>query len=202
MEWIDRYLKNELWGEELALFEERLRTDIEFSKEVQLQRRLISLLKEEGLRETFHRAEQELSQQQEKPVVPLQRKKIAYFSIAATIAFLLMAAMIGYFLSNGNDIAFPEPALTAIAYQGDAEPPFPVMASRGSSPPQYIPVLIYPPTDKYTYHYQFADTLRLYGTFDVQKLMLSYQSAGNVYKLHVDSAEYNLQRGNSITLLE
>jgi hypothetical protein len=227
---IDRYLKNALQGEELKAFEERVTTDSFFKKEVELQRRLVLLLKEKGLREMFQKTEQEVYkkkdeseqllgenhvpnvfQKADQDVFPEENpplKKIhtswnTFYAVAAAIAFFLIVGAILYFSLNSDDVKFGNPQLATIAYDGDINPPFPTMGTRGASdtPPQYAPVLIYPPTGKYTFHYQFADTLRLYGNFDASTLSVSYQNKSEQYLLIIDSVEYKLQRNKTITPL-
>jgi hypothetical protein len=231
--WIDRYLNNELRGASLREMEEKLRKDEDFRQEVELQRRLVLKIKENGLRADLERLESELSRAEEAPwpAFPIQprpgwpdsveappRRTVAsladeeqpaggpalssslrrtYYAVAA-IALLLVAGAAAYLALNRGPGVFPSPERTTIAYEGDAQPPFPVMGIRGDAPPRYVPVLIYPPTGAYTHHYQFADTLRLYGTFAPGRLTVSYGRAGGQYELRSDEARYPLRRTGSI----
>ena len=56
------------------------------------------------------------------------------------------------------------------------------------------PVLIYPPSDSVSYHYQFGDTLRLYGNFPSGQLSLHYQARTETYRLKVGRTAYALER--------
>ncbi len=231
MAWIDRYLNNELRGESLREIEEKLRTDEDFRQEVELQRRLILKIKENGLRADLERLESELALAEDAswPALPPQSRpawpgtgpgeppprlggeeqppggpalpssvRRTYYAVAAAIALLVVAGATAYLAFNRSPGVFPTPELTTISYEGDAQPPFPVMGVKGDTPPQYVPVLIYPPTGAYTHHYQFADTLRLYGTFAPGRLTVSYRREGGQYELRSDEARYPLQRTESI----
>jgi hypothetical protein len=231
--WIDRYLNNELRGESLREIEEKLRTDEDFRQEVELQRRLIVKIKENGLRADLEQLESELSLVEDAswpalptqprpawpgtdpdeapprrlggeertsggPALPSSSVRRTYYAVAAAIALLVVAGATAYLSFNRSPGVFPSPELTTISYEGDAQPPFPVMGIRGDAPPQYVPVLIYPPTGEYTHHYQFADTLRLYGTFTPGRLTVSYQREGGQYELRSDEARYRLRRTATI----
>jgi hypothetical protein len=225
--WIDRYLNNELRGEALREIEEKLREDEEFRQEVELQRRLVLKIREKGLRADLERLESELSLSEDAPwpalpppspgtdpgEAPSRRLggpgqtaggpapsslRRTYYAVAAALALLVVAGAAAYLASNRNPGVFPDPELTTLSYEGDAQPPFPVMGVRGDTPPQYVPVLIYPPTGEYTHHYQFADTLRLYGTFEPGRLTVSYRREGGQYELRSDEARYPLRRTASI----
>lgn len=232
--WIDRYLNNELRGESLREIEEKLRKDEDFRQEVELQRRLVLKIKENGLRADLEQLESELSLSEDVPwpafptqprpawpgtdpggapprrpggeepaaggpSLPSSSLRRTYFAVAAALALLVVAGAAAYLALNRGPGVFPSPELTTISYEGDAQPPFPVMGIRGDAPPQYVPVLIYPPTGEYTHHYQFADTLRLYGTFAPGRLTVSYRREGSgQYELRSDEAQYPLQRTASI----
>lgn len=230
--WIDRYLNNELQGEQLREIEEKMRTDDSFREEVELQRRLILKIRENALRASLVRLESELSLD-EAPPLPVPRPESrptgpgtgpgetpsrhpggerqtgggpalsssarrTYYAVAAAIALLVAAGVTAYFTRTRDAAVFPSPELLTLSYEGDADPPFPAMGVKGDTPPQYVPVLIYPPTGAYTHHYQFADTLRLYGNFNPGRLTVSYRRDGERYELRTDAARYPLRRSTSI----
>jgi hypothetical protein len=132
------------------------------------------------------------------PSLPSSSLRRTYLAVAAALALLVVAGAAAYLALNRGPGVFPSPELTTISYEGDAQPPFPVMGIRGDAPPQYVPVLIYPPTGEYTHHYQFADTLRLYGTFTPGRLTVSYRREGDQYELRSDEAWYPLRRTGAI----
>ncbi len=228
--WIDRYLNNELRGESLREIEEKLRKDEDFRQEVELQRRLVLKIKENGLRADLERLESELSPAEDPswPAFPTQPSppwpgtnpgeapsrrlddeeqapgrpapsplRRTFFAVAAAIALLVVGATAYLALNRGPGVV-PSPELTTLSYEGDPQPPFPVMGIRGDTPPQYVPVLIYPPVGAYTHHYQFSDTLRLYGTFEPGRLVVSYRREGGQYELRSKEARYPLRRTESI----
>ncbi|MBD0256247.1 MAG: hypothetical protein ICV83_11060 [Cytophagales bacterium] len=228
--WIDRYLNDELQGESLREIEEKLRKDEDFRQEVELQRRLVLKIKENGLRADLERLESELSLAEDAPwpvvttqppsawpdtgeaparrlggeeqtaggPAPSSSLNRTYYAVAAAVALLMVAGATAYLAFNRGPGVFPDPELTTISYEGDAQPPFPVMGVKGDTPPQYVPVLIYPPTGAYTHHYQFADTLRLYGTFAPGRLTVSYRRESGQYELRSDEARYPLRRTEAI----
>lgn len=204
-ELIDRFLKNELQGDELTQFTNRLAAEAALRDEVELQRRLVMAVKAADLREGFKRAEREHQAREASLAASPGRRR--YLAVAATFTLLLAAGLVLYFFLRQPAGPAGPPALETVAYGGEAipegaAPPFPTMPTRSSgSTPKRVPVLLYSPVGDYTFHYQFADTLRLYGNFAGARLRFNYRPAEDAYSLTVDSVDYPLTRSKEITAL-
>ncbi len=90
-EWIDRYLRGELRGEELELFERRLRQDAAFSLEFNTQKLLA-----EGIRQARRdELKRYIAQRTRQRVITLPRNRSFLIGIAASIA-LFAAGWLGW----------------------------------------------------------------------------------------------------------
>lgn len=90
-EWIDRYLRGELRGEELELFERRLKQDAAFALEFNTQRLLA-----EGIRQVRRdELKRYIAQRTRQRVITLPRNKSFLIGIAASVA-LFAAGWLGW----------------------------------------------------------------------------------------------------------
>ncbi|MDQ4140214.1 MAG: hypothetical protein M3142_06785 [Bacteroidota bacterium] len=195
---IDRYLRQELSGEELQLFEQRLKTDPLFLEEVELQKKTIQLIKETEILRALQKAQKDIT---DKGIFKKWPSVDAFESIEA-LAYrehspreIILGSM--EFPTKTPDITIP--------YEGDPAPPFPVVSSSGK---HLFPfVRIFPASGSQTFHYRFKaipskynpaniDTrLSLYGSFDPTKLTLLYHKKENkeVITLRIEAKEYSLR---------
>lgn len=171
-DWIDRYLSDKLKGPELIFFEEKLRTDPHLAEEVALQSRLVGLLRETGLRKFLRRVEQTFSKPDNALLLP-GMLELSRFQVAAKIAS-------------------PKPVMVYIAFEGDGFFDQPILKIKGRKP--QIKIKIYPPTEKYFFHYRISRVLTLYGDFDIGNItFISEMYDGHeYYELRIGDMEYEL----------
>jgi hypothetical protein len=144
----------------------------------------------------------------EAPVIPLSTptavKKFPYYAIAATITVLLLASVIGYFFysnspsthvavnNNPDRIQSEGPTMAVIPFARTRESGE-LGFGEGDKQDTTITILIYK-TEKRDRSYQFDDTLRLYGTFSHNQLILSLDQKTGQYTLLDGAVPYALQR--------
>ncbi|MDQ3292367.1 MAG: hypothetical protein M3Q05_13850 [Bacteroidota bacterium] len=195
---IDRYLRKELSGEELQLFEQRLKTDPSFLEEVELQKKTIQLIKETEILRALQKAQQDIT----------DKGTFKKWPSVDAVEFLkeevFWEAAPDFYVLGAMEQPYHTPEIT-ISYEGDPDPPFPIVPSAGKHLFPYV--RIFPASGSQTFHYRFKVTpskynpanldtrLSLYGQFDPAKLTLVYYKKENkeVVKLRIESKEYNLQ---------
>jgi hypothetical protein len=169
---IDRYLAGKLPQNELISFEERLQTDPLLVEEVALHARLVGLLKETGLRHFLGRVEQTFSRTSN--LSPgLRFPEPPGSQVAAKVAH-------------------PKALPVYIAFEGESFFDQPILKIRCQKP--RIKVKIYPPTEKYFFHYRISRTLTLYGDFETDQLTFISESyeGHHYYALRIGHLEYEL----------
>lgn len=195
---IDRYLRKELSGEELQLFEQRLESDPLFLEEVELQKKTIQLIKETEILHALQKAQKDITDKGTFKMWP----SIDAFESLETRAY--RGPVPREFTLNSIELPTKTPDIT-IPYEGDPVPPFPIVSSSGK---HLFPFLrIFPASGSQTFHYQFKvalnkynqayiDTrLSLYGNLEPAKLTLLYHKNENkdVIKLRIEAKEYRLR---------
>lgn len=219
--WIDQYLLDELQGEELSRFRQRLETDAGFRQEVERQRALFRQARQVG-RQALRRQLQQMHQRLQvpwpvadtdadslpaRPQPPLQLRpkrstRVSRYTLAASIALLLVAGFCWYLLywqAPSPDTALHRrpaqpisPERVRIRLEGsDAPAGFGFGDAGGKDAAMYV--LIYP-AGQQTRAYRFDDTLRLYGAFVPSRLALRLDPNTGAYTLREDSLLYPLQR--------
>jgi len=195
---IERYLENKLTGEELKEFEEKMATDAAFRREVALQKKIVRnvhTVGREQLRAQLKDIHKEMMADQdtkeETKVVPLWQRKTVQYAIAAAIALLMVAGVVFVLLQDTtHGIQKDVLAVETIGTRGEPQ-------NRGM-----IAVNIYPPEDTLTQHYQFTDTLKLYGAFEMEKIRIVYNLSNDQYMLQANGKTYGLRKTAAIVRLE
>lgn len=199
-ELIDRYLKNELTGEELTLFEKKIKEEPSLQREVELHRAAIQAVKVAELRKILRRTHQQISE--EENVYPAELENAIYnpedlvFNMASFKALSLEDIEYNFKL-----ISIEENKPTAnvsIAYEGELDPPFPILDVAGKK--KFPQVKIVPASGSKPHYYQLRHakqkaTLHLYGDFNPDELTLIFhiQEGKPVFKLRVKAKVYRLQ---------
>jgi len=196
---IEQYLEGALTGEELQEFEAKMATDAAFRREVALQRKIVRnvhTVGREQLRAQLKDIHQEMlagqDTKEETKVVPLLQRKAVQYAIAAAIALLIVGWGVFMLLDQPSD----EPVLAFLPVESIRED-----GSRGPSRGM-LNVLIYPPEDTLNQHYQFTDTLKLYGPFDAQEIRIVYNLSNDHYMLEANGKTYGLRKTTAIMRLE
>jgi hypothetical protein len=194
IEIIDLYLENALPEKQKLEVEERMKNDYYFRNEVELQRKVIAMIKEEE-REGMKKELDILFESKEDEVrgrVVSMRPSTVRYAIAATVSVLLLAGGIFYLTRDSA----PEVQYVAVNL---------VDGARGTLPdgiPEQLPLIIYPEHDEYHQHYQLGDTLRLYGNFDLEKLSLEYEPNQASFILRIQEKVYLLNPNDQINSLQ
>jgi hypothetical protein len=150
----------------------------------------------------------------EEPSLPIreQANRWRYYAIAATVTLLLVGSGVGYWLYRSTPVAITkqQSAATDTRQQTEskATTPLPQIASirlerigkgrtfgfgGAGSKDTTLSVLLYP-AGSGVKAYQFGDTLRLYGNFNLVRLLVQYDQRTKHYTLLEDSIGYPLQR--------
>ncbi|RDC65535.1 hypothetical protein [Adhaeribacter pallidiroseus] len=200
-EWIERYLSEELQGEDLEHFNRRLHTDGAFRQEVAVQRSIIAQTQSIG-REDLRQDLKNMHRQFGFNQIEAKTKTTPsyYYAVAATILLLLAFTGIFYFTSRSNqdtpsmaqvqkEELTTQPQSLNIRYQVTGQDP--AIGFSGTGADSTTTILLYPAA---TPTYAFNDTLRLYGNFAPNQLTLQYNQAKEQYTLRIDSLAYLLQR--------
>lgn len=196
LELIDKYLRNELTGKALTLFEERIQKEPALFREVELQRKIIQTIKEAEIRNILRNIKSEPLEAE----VPDSRSDYFVRSITLNKESLVNGAaefsdgLKQYSLRNADDLK-----RISIAYEGEPEPPFTISAQAGKS--VFSDVKIYPGSGSQTFHYRFVHygkqhtILHLYGDFKPEDLTLIYQKQNqqDQFKLRVKTKAYVLK---------
>jgi hypothetical protein len=215
---IDQYLDEELSGEALREFEERMDSDSDFRKEVALQQKIVHTIKEKERNELRNTIKQLFEEEIDSKNLPHTGKsedqgevddtdddgKVVnmppsttplwrYAAIAAAI-FILIVAAIFLFDSqpSNNDPQF--------AYLEVTVPP----GSRGGTDlpvPDLLAVEVISRHPEYSFHYQLGDTLKLYGEFSIDDLTIYYEPNAEQYLLLMDDTEYSLDTTSDVVPL-
>lgn len=200
-ELIDQYLLDQLDAPARQVVENRIQTDARFAEEVAVQRAIVRQarwLGREGLRQQLKTIAAANAQTPESvgatPVIPLHsaRSIWPYLAIAASL-LLIMGIWFWDTQSTGSGHGGTSTessvAVTIPLIQSGSVP---AMGFATRSDTTEITVLVYPgPTSG---QYRFDDTLRLYGPFDPAKLSVTYLPDSAVYRLHVGSNVFPLER--------
>ncbi|WKN32467.1 hypothetical protein PZB74_03785 [Porifericola rhodea] len=186
---IDKYLEGSLDLATRQEVEQKMQEDEAFREEVSLQQRIIQAVRKQ------ERAalKQELSDifEQENDKVRVLSKRNIYYAVAASI-LLVVAAGIFLWINTANSTV--DGVLAVQLVEG----------ARGELPaniPDQVPTLIFKNEAQYNFHYQFGDTLKLYGNFSLEQLQLAYEPNHNNYRLLVDDESYPIQKNKAITPL-
>ncbi|MEQ9442219.1 MAG: hypothetical protein RIG62_24470 [Cyclobacteriaceae bacterium] len=186
---IDQYLAGSLSAELRHEVEERLKTDSEFKRDVAIQQKVIQTIQRMG-RESFRKELAELSLGVELPEagnMPMMNRRPLYYA-AAAVALLMVAGL--FWLLNKRP-----PTETYRGYVAVIE----IEHSRGSSDvPDSIPITIFK-EDDYDFHYQWGDTLMLYGNFAPEDLSVTYEN--ETYFLQIKNRLYPILKDHTIHLL-
>jgi len=195
LELIDKYLRNELTGKELTLFEERIQKEPALFREVAQQRKIIQTIKEAEIRNILRN----ISHAPLEAEVPDSRSESPVLNIAFNKERIIGAAefidgLKQYSLRNADAAKS-----IAIAYEGEPEPPFTISAQAGKF--VFTSVKIYPGSGSQTFHYRFVHygkehtILHLYGNFKPKDLTLIYQKQNqqDQFKLRVKTKTYILK---------
>ncbi|MGV3587711.1 MAG: hypothetical protein ACO1OF_11955 [Adhaeribacter sp.] len=196
LELIDKYLRNELTGKELTLFEERIQKEPALFREVAQQRKIIQTIKEAEIRNILRNIRSEPLEAE----VPDSRSDYFVRSIPLTKEPLVNGSI--EFSEGLKKFSLRAPddiKIIAIAYEGEPEPPFIISAQAGKF--VFTSVKIYPGSGSQTFHYRFVHygkehtILHLYGSFKPQDLTLIYQKQNqqDQFKLKVKTKEYILK---------
>jgi hypothetical protein len=190
IEIIDLYLDDALPEKLRREVEERMRNDYSFRNEVEIQRKVIAMIRqdqrEEMKKETNIIFESDEKATADSNVINL-RGRSRYYAIAASVGLAILAAALFFFTQNTE----PEVSYLAVSLPDGA---------RGSVPENIslqMPVLIFTDHDEYQQHYQLGDTLRLYGNFDPEELSLEYEPNQKIYLLTTGQATFSLSPTNT-----
>ncbi|WP_146153641.1 anti-sigma factor [Adhaeribacter arboris] len=206
---IDRYLRKELSGEELQLFEQRLKADPVFLREVELQKKTILLIKENEILRALKKAQRDITDKGTFQWPPRQ----SFEEVERVAAKAYREPAPREFLEKSFERPTPNPDIT-ITYEGDPKPPFPITSAAGKN--LFPFVKIFPASGSQTFHYRFKvvpskynpttinTLLLLYGDFDPTKLILLYHKKENqeVIKLRMEAKEYSLKLNQPIAPLQ
>jgi anti-sigma factor RsiW len=197
---IEKYLLNELSEKELEEFNIKLQADAALQQEVALQRRVIQsieIAEFKNLMEQFHQGIQAEEKQAPgsavqstatgAPVVQLNRNTWMYYAIAASVLLLLVAGLVFYRNTVSQTLEVAD--IKYIVKAGEQ-----ALGVAGTQSVSTITVKIYPPEANRSFHYRFDDTLRLYGKFRSQDLILLYNEPREEYRLQDQQHVYVLER--------
>lgn len=198
---IDQYLKGTLNPELVKEVEERIQIDAAFRHEVALQERIIRTIRESERtflhKELDHMFDETLGRKDtdkdEPPIIPLAKQNRNY-AVAAVVALLIVAGVA--FWWNGKQSSEQEVRYMAVNLPA---------GSRGTLPASVadsIPMLIISHEMLYDFHYQFDDTLKLYGYFQQKEMLLIYEPTRQTYELKIDGQYYPLSKTETITPLQ
>lgn len=193
---IDQYLEGTLDDVQRKEVEDLIQTDASFRAEVALQRRIIQHVQEQErdtlrneLSDLFTREED--TSREDARVVALSRRNV-YYAIAASVLVLITAGIFIWMNPSTDPLAG---SIAVHLPEG----------SRGDLPagiPEQIPVMIIEDHPEYDFHYQFGDTLKLYGTFELSTLSVEYEPNQESYSLLLNQDAYPITQSDTIQALQ
>jgi len=196
---IERYLENKLTGEQEHEFEAKMDADAALRREVALQKKIITNVQTIG-RTQLHTQlkdihKEMLAEQGAKraKMISMLPHNLSYYAIAAVVTLLMAAGAIWILVFRPSD----EPTLAFLPIQAIDR----TGNTRGFAGGMQT-VVIYPPKDSLDFHYQLADTQKLYGTFDTEEIKLFYNLNTDQYFLETHQQRYILRKTPSIMRLE
>lgn len=205
---IEQYLEGALTGEDLQEFEEKMAADAAFRREVALQKKIVHNVQTVGREQLraqlkgIHKLMLEKPQDEgeiqeeaetEVKVVPLSPNKSITYAIAAAIVLLIVAGI--FVVLNQDQNTFGDPLVASLPVEV-------IGADNTTRGDEMMDVAIYSPNDTLTQHYQFTDTLKLYGPFKPLDVHIIYNEGTGQYKLRIHEKTYGLKKTEEIMPLE
>lgn len=184
---IDQYLAGALTGDQLNEVKNRIETDPKFRHEVAFQEKIIQTVRQlehEQLKSRFESIYKEDDGLTDK-VVPFYQRPLYYY--AAAITFLVIAGL--FWLLNKRSPTETYRGFLAVE----------VESTRGADKVlDSIPLTIIDHPE-YDFHYQWGDTLTLYGPFVSEEISVRFEN--DTYILQVRNQPYTIKQDNTIHLL-
>jgi hypothetical protein len=208
LDFIDRYLRKELTGEELTTFEEKLRSEPEFLQEVESQRKIILIVKKMEILNILHKTHQKISEANKSNIQKYFDSKRSTVELGPivlhSVSISAENSKIGQIFDDVYLLALLNTRkYISIPYFGDPNPPFQVKITSEKAMFQYLK--IFPRYKGFSFHYGVLVEnnilkLFLFGDFDPAKLTLiqDKQSKGWSIKLKIDSKVYPLKKVGQI----
>lgn len=191
-ELIELYLEGALAEDAKGDFEKKYNGDPIFREEVELQKKIVKNVRKMEKDDLRNRLEAIHGKMLNNEIKISETNWLSKWSIAATVSILLLASFGIWKLTNNTP-----PIQSQFAYLTIDE-----TTSTRSIGENDVPVLIISNNKEFQNHYQFTDTLTIYGDFNIEELKLSYNPLNQQLTLDTGTELFEILKSDKIQPLK